>query len=138
MAFNLQRSDYKVIIGGVVATLAVSFGALVAGVGPMVELPIDILTAIVTLAGVYFIYKTVGTFGGDVARYLAVIGIGLVYYALTFIPHTQLHIMQIETGMSQIGPINLLALFMFQHIATIWVFVLAAYGFYLFWRGGKQ
>lgn len=138
MAFNFTQNDYKLIIGGFVAALVVSFGALAAGVGPMVELPLDFLTFLTTVAGVYFIYKTAGTFGGDVGRYLAVMGVGLVYYALTFIPHTQLHIMQVETGMSQIGPVNLLGVFMFQHIATIWVFVLTAYGFYLFWRGGKR
>jgi hypothetical protein len=126
------------IFGGAVAVLALAYGGLIAGVGPMIELPLDIVTALVTVVGVYFIYKTAGTYGGDVGRYLAVIGIGLGYYALTFIPHVQLHIAQMEMGVSSLGPVNVMSLYMFQHVATIWVFLMVSYGFYLFWQGGSQ
>lgn len=135
---DLEQKDVGVILGGILIVLLVAFGASAAGVSPLVELPIDILTALVTLAGVYFIYKTAGTYGGDIGRYLAVIGIGIGYYALTFIPHTQLHIMQMQAGITQIGPVNVMGIYMFQHVATIFVFTLAAYGFYLFWQGGEQ
>lgn len=139
MAFNLERNDYLFSVGGAITVLVASFAAQMVGVSPRVELPIDVVAALVTLAGVYFIYKTIGTYGGDVGRYLAVIGVGLAYYALTFIPHIQMHIYQMmNPEFTHIGPVSLMSIYMFQHIATIWVFVLTAYGFYLFWRGGQQ
>lgn len=134
MVFNLTSQDYKLFFGGSLLVLLVAYGAVQAGIGPMIELPIDIATALVTLAGVYFIHRATGTYGGDVGRYLAVLGLGLAYYALTFIPHVQLHIQ----GVQQVGPLSAMTVFMFQHTATFWVFTLAAYSFYLFWQGGRR
>lgn len=134
MGLNFERKDYALIAGSSVLVLLLGVVAQMMQVGPKVELPFDVLTAVTALAGVYFIYRAADVWGGEVGRYLSLIGLGLGYYALTFIPHVQLHVQ----GVKAIGPINILAVFAFQHVMTVFVFGLVSYGFYLFWKGGMQ
>lgn len=131
MGLNFEREDYALIGGSSIAVIVFGLIAQMLQVGPMIELPFDVLMMITTLVGVYFIYRAVDIWGGEVGRYLSIIGLGLAYYALTFIPHVQLHIQ----GIQAIGPINIMAVFAFQHVMTLFMFGLVSYGFYLFWRG---
>lgn len=131
MTTHMTRRDMAGIAAGFVLVLLVSAVAQTTGVGPMIELPLDVLTAVVILIGVYYIYRAVDLSGGVIGRYLTLLAIGMAYYALTFIPHVQLHIF----GFGGIGPVDPMAVFGFQHGMTIGVFVLAMYAFYLFAEG---
>jgi hypothetical protein len=104
----------------------------------IVEMLGDILTGIFGLVAVYYIYKASDMLGGDIGRYISIMGVGLAYYSITLVPHVYGHFMAGAGVGAMVGPVKVLALFMWQHIASIWVFVLIAYGLYLFWKGGKE
>lgn len=133
MAEHTQR-DYLIGGGGLLFVLVLSVLSHIFQFPALVEILGDILTAIFGLGAVYFIYKASDMLGGDVARYISIMGVGIAYYSLTLVPHVYGHL----SGIKQVGPFKAITLYFWQHVASIWVFIMIAYGLYLFWKGGKQ
>ncbi|MFB6159281.1 MAG: hypothetical protein ABEJ95_06530 [Candidatus Nanohalobium sp.] len=133
MAEHTQR-DWIIGAGGFLLVLVLAVLSHVMQWPRIVEILGDILTGIFGLVGAYFIYKASDMLGGDLARYISIMGVGIAYYSITLVPHVYGHL----SGVKSVGPIKMLTLFMWQHVVSIWVFVLIAYGLYLFWKGGKQ
>lgn len=96
--------------------------------GPIIELPIDALTGLTGLAAAYFIYRSVETFGGGMARYLSVVGVGVSIFAVSLAPHIWMHINQPSSA----------GFFVFMHFLTGISFATVTYGFYLLSRGGEK
>lgn len=137
MAEHTQR-DWIIGAGGFLLVIALAFASHIMQWPRIVEILGDVLTGIFGLVAVYFIYKASDMLGGDLARYISVMGVGLAYYSLTLVPHVYGHFLSGGGAGVMVGPFKLLTFFMWQHVASIWVFVLIAYGLYLFWQGGKQ
>jgi hypothetical protein len=133
MAEHTQR-DWIIGAGGFLFVIVMAVLSHIFQFPALVEILGDVLTAIFGLVAVYFIYKASGMLGGDVARYISVMGVGLAYYSLTLVPHVYGHL----TGLQTVGPVKAISLYFWQHVASIWVFIMIAYGLYLFWKGGKQ
>ncbi|MFB6203170.1 MAG: hypothetical protein ABEK01_01620 [Candidatus Nanohaloarchaea archaeon] len=133
MALHLEKTDKQVMAGGLLAVILLAVLSHVMQWPRVVELIFDGFSAIFGIAAGYFVYKGSDALGGNFGRYLTVIGIGVAYYTVTAIPHIVGHIV----GFQGIGPISGLAIFMAQHILVFWMFVMIAYGFYLFYRGGE-
>lgn len=137
MAEHTQR-DWIIGAGGFLLVLVLAAASHMMQWPRIVEILGDILTGIFGLVAVYFIYKASDMLGGDIARYISIMGVGLAYYSITLIPHVYGHFTAGSGAGAMIGPFKVLAFFMGQHVASIWVFVMIAYGLYLFWQGGKQ
>jgi len=133
MAKHTQR-DWIIGAGGLAFVLVLSVLSHLLQFPGIIEILGDIVTAIFGFVAVYFIYKATDMLGGDVARYISIMGIGLAYYSLTLVPHVYGHLSDIH----MIGPVNTASVYLWQHIASIWVFIMISYGLYLFWKGGKQ
>jgi hypothetical protein len=137
MAQHTQR-DWIIGAGGFALVIVLAFASHFMQWPRFVEMLGDILTGIFGLVAVYYIYKASDMLGGDLARYISIMGIGLAYYSATLIPHVYAHFNYGAGADVMIGPIKVLSVFMWQHIASIWVFLMIAYGLYLFWKGGKE
>lgn len=133
MAEHTEK-DWIIGAGGLLFVLVLSVLSHVFKFPVLVEILGDVLTAIFGLVAVYFIYKATDMLGGDVARYISIMGLGLAYYSLTLVPHVYGHL----AGVQMVGPVKAISLYFWQHVASIWVFIMIAYGLYLFWKGGKQ
>lgn len=133
MADHTQR-DWIIGAGGFLLIVVLAVLSHVFKFPAIVEILGDILTAIFGLIAVYFIHKATDMLGGDVARYISIMGVGIAYYSLTLVPHVYGHL----SGLEAIGPVKAITLYFWQHVASIWVFIMIAYGLYLFWKGGKQ
>lgn len=134
MALNLERSDVLAIVGGVFLVLILAFLNHRTGI-EQISLVGDVTATVAGLGAVYFIYKSQDTIGGDLGRYMLIIGVGIAYYSVTLIPHILSHETQFLTSL--IGQTAAIAVYIAQHILVFWSFLLIAYGFYLFWRGGQ-
>lgn len=128
------RQDWIIGVGGIALVFVLAYLSHAMQWPRIVEMIGDLATVIAGLGAVYFIYQATDELGGQISRYITIMGIGLGYYSLTVIPHVYAHTQQLKA----IGPVSALAVFMWQHVANIWVFVLIAYGLYLFWQGGRQ
>lgn len=129
---DLKSRDVKVI--GSLLTLWI-LSAFIGGhfrlmemFGPVIELPLDLLTALTGILSVFFIYKSVNVFGGDMTRYLSVVGAGISIFALSLAPHIWMHI----------NNPSIAGFFVFAHVLTGMSFLTITYGFYLLSRGGEQ
>lgn len=134
MVLHLKSRDFKIILTCFAGVLAASFLSLYLSLPIQVELLVDLFVTVSIMASLYFVYKGATRWGGQVARYSALIALGLTYYGLTLIPHVYWHL----SGTPSFLGLNAGAITGFQHTATIIAFLIPAYGFYLFWRSGKK
>ncbi|MFB6115823.1 MAG: hypothetical protein ABEK04_06085, partial [Candidatus Nanohalobium sp.] len=86
------------------------------------------------LASIYFIYRTNRIWGGEVQRFLKVIGIGLVMHALLWGLIVQWHI----SGMPSAFSFSPAAIYVILHGLSAVAFAMTAYGFYLFYQSSKN
>lgn len=128
------RRDWLIGAGGIVLVLILAYLSHMFQWPRVIEMIGDLVAVVAGLAAVYFIYQATDELGGQVSRYITIMGVGVGYYSLTVIPHVYAHIQ----GVQAIGPISAMSLFTWQHVANIWVFVLIAYALYLFWQGGRR
>ncbi|MFB6208421.1 MAG: hypothetical protein ABEJ69_03660 [Candidatus Nanohaloarchaea archaeon] len=131
MELHLKKKDYGFLGGGLVVALALSLasGSLIAD--PMVvESYTRFLVSAVVLASVFFIYRAIDAWAGELARYLEIIGAGFLLVVFTWIPHIGWHVDQMP-AMLGLSPSFWLSFF---HGLDLLGFLLVAYGFYLFWK----
>ncbi|MDY6777585.1 MAG: hypothetical protein SVU32_02895 [Candidatus Nanohaloarchaea archaeon] len=127
MGINLEQQDYYVLGIGFILWVALSYVSHMMGWPIQVEQLFSALAALAGLVSIYFIYRYLNQVGGDVGRYFALMGMGIIYYTLTLIPHVLNHIQRNR----------MITVYFFQHIMVAWSFVMIAYGAYLFYRGGQ-
>ena len=121
---------------GVIATafgLSILVGVLrqVGVQGPLRMAAFLILPA--GLISIYYIYRAAQVWGGEVARYLTFMGIGMAVFILNSVPHIVWHIQQTP---SFLGLDNSFW-YIFFHGGIALGFVYMTYGFYLFRETGK-
>lgn len=136
---NLEKGD-KYLIGtglllGLIAAVLGQFGLI----GLPVEMILTYLMVVPILPGIYFLYKARSLWGGDIARYLDFIGIGLIINLILFPIHMNWHFgsMAAEAEFLAWG-ISPNFWYMFFHGLTGYSFAMLAYGFYLFYESGAE
>lgn len=134
MVLHLKARDLKLILSSFAGVLIASILSLYVGAPIQLELFVDIFVSVSIMASLYFVYKGATRWGGQVARYSTLVALGLTYYGLTLIPHVYWHIAGQPTFLG-LAPGAITG---FQHTATVMAFMIPAYGFYLFWRAGKE
>lgn len=129
--FNIQPKDKKIFLGGLLLVI------LTAGVAHLMQWPrivetgLDALAALTGFVGLVFVYKGSTRLGGTVGRGLALIGVGIAYYVATLVPHVLTHVFL--SGQTQV---QLVPVYLFQHVFTAYAFIISAWGAYLLWKGG--
>jgi hypothetical protein len=134
MRTNLTRRD-KALIAGLICF------ALLAGItghvlGWEIELDsTDFWQALIpALASIYFIYRTNRMWGGDVLRFLTVIGAGITMHAVLWGLIVQWHI----SGMPAFLGFSPAAIYILLHGLSAVAFLTTGYGFYLFYQSSKE
>ncbi len=131
---SLTRRDQGVIVGGLVALLAASTVSMILDFGIQIESVGDIALAISGAFALYYVYNGIKLVGGVAGRALALVAVSVGYYAVYILPHLYWHI----TGVRNIGPVKGAAIETFFHASTAVIFFIAAYGFKVFYEGGKE
>ena len=131
---SLTRKDKGVIVGGLLALLAASTISMILDFGIKVESLGDIALAVSGAFALYYVYSGIKLVGGVAGRALALVAVSVGYYAVYILPHLYWHI----TGVRNIGPVNGAAVETFFHASTALIFFIAAYGFKVFYEGGKE
>ena len=130
---NIERKDGYFMAGSALAVVVISVIAGMVQAPVVVELVLDILLTVSIFGSFYFVYKGVKISGGEMARYMSIIVLGLGIYGVTLVPHAYWHILGRPTPeFLPVGSVSALA-----HTMTVMAFVFVAYGFYLFYEGGK-
>lgn len=130
---NIERRDSLFMAGSAIAVVILSAIAGAAGAPAIVELILDLLLTVSIFGSFYFVYKGIQVSGGQLARYMTMIVLGLGIYGVTLVPHAYWHIL----GRPTIGPLTEGTISATTHTMTVMAFVFVAYGFYLFYKGGK-
>jgi hypothetical protein len=131
---SLTKKDKGILAGGLIALLAASTVSMILDLGIQVEALGDLALAVSGALAIYFVYKGIKLVGGVAGRSLALVAISVGYYAIYILPHLYWHI----TGVRNIGPIKGAAVETFFHSSTAVIFFIAAWGFYVFYKGGKE
>lgn len=135
----LEKRD-KIIIGtGIVLGFIGAALAQIGVVGLPAELVLTYAMVLPILPALYFLYKARGLWGGEMARYLDFIGIGLLINLLLFPIHMSWHfsVMGGGGGLPAWG-ISSSFWYIFFHGMTGYSFAMLAYGFYLFYESGAE
>jgi hypothetical protein len=130
----MKQQDRRVILGGVVIAVLAGLWSHFMGIGPEVDAFIDFLTVIAVLGSVAFIYLGRDLLGGDTARNLEVIGIGLSLYVLTYWASYHWDIVGNPAWLGFSAP----GWSVFFGLMTLATFGMVVYGFYLFWEMGRS
>lgn len=129
---ELSSRDQKVIGSLVGLWIIASFIGGTLGVfqmfGPNIELFIDLVTGLIGLVVLNYLYKSVTVYGGVMKRSLTVIGVGVGFFSLSLAPHIWMHVSNPQAA----------GFFVFTHVATAVSFGIVAYGFYLLTEGGSE
>lgn len=134
MKTNLTRKDKALIAGLIAFALISGFAGHVFGWN--IELDsTDFWQALIpALASMYFIYRTNRMWGGEVLRFLTVIGAGITMHAVLWGVIVQWHI----SGMPALLGFSSAAIYVLLHGMSAVAFLITAYGFYLFYESSKD
>lgn len=140
MSLNMERNDYIAILATLLVPLVAAFALRgLSGNEALVLLTMGttVLAGLGVVGALIAIYKGREGYGGQVARNLEIIGMGLALFILTYIPHVVWHIFGLM-NQNPLGPgwIGLTEAWWagFFHIGAIAFFLISSYGFYLFWE----
>ncbi len=140
MIDNLNRKDMYLIGAGVILGLIAAVLGQIGVIGMPVEMILTYVMVIPILPGLYFLYKSRDLWGGQIARYLDFIGIGLVINLLLFPVHMFWHFSALRPEEQLAAWFGLSPNFwyIFFHGLTGYSFAMLAYGFYLFYKSGTE
>jgi hypothetical protein len=128
---NLERSDLAVI-GGALA-VSVLTGLLKAS-GVNVPLgPLSMLMLPAGIISIVFVYLAAQEYGGEIARYLYFIALGIGWFLLMTFPHVFWH----QEKMPALLGIDPSFWYIFFHGGILVSYFFIGYGFYLFYKSGQ-
>jgi hypothetical protein len=131
---SFEKRDYELILGALALLIGASTVSMILDLPIMVEMVIDIATAVVIFSSLYFVYNGIELAGGKVGRAMSLVGFGVGYYGIYILPHLYYHIAEPE----MIGPFNAASVELFLHASTSLTFFVIAWGFYILYQGGKE
>lgn len=121
------------VLLGLLAAAAGLFGLI--GVGA--EMIMGYFPAIPLPFAVISLYLARDFYGGEIGRYLEIIGIGLVVEFLLYIPHLYWHFQEFSLGHLPSWGIAPNFWYVFFHGLSAFGFAIVSYGFYLLWKSGE-
>lgn len=129
----MRTSDKQVVGGAIAFAVLAALWAQFMGLEPAADAFIDFLTFAAVAGGLYFIYKARDQLGGETARRLEILGIGLLVFVLAYWPsYTWATVGNPEwLGLSTGFWSMLFGLANFVGLGIV------AYGFYEFWDMGQ-
>lgn len=127
----LKKQDLAVV--GAMFGLSLLIGALrqIGVQGPLMATAFLIIPA--GLLSLAYIYLAARAWGGEVARYLTFIGIGMAVFVLNTVPHIVWHMQKMPDFLG----VGASFWYIFFHGGIALGFVYITYGFYLFYQTGK-
>lgn len=139
MIDNLTQKDWYLAGAGVVLSIIATVLTQIGVIGPAFEMVLTFVMVIPIIPGLYFLYKSRSLWGGDMARYLDFIGVGLVINLVLFPVHMGWHfgLVASEAGAAMLG-LSPNFWYIFFHGLTGYSFAMLAYGFYLFYKSGAE
>lgn len=133
----LEKKDWYVLGTGVLLGIVTAVATQLGYLGMELELLLGYAMAIPILPALVFLYLARKLWGGDVARYLDFIAVGLIINLLMFPVHLQWHMAEMTAGaLPAWGGLSPNFWYLFFHGLTAYSFVMLSYGFYLFWKSG--
>lgn len=129
----MEINDKYFISGALILTVLAGVWAHLMGVTPAVDGMIDFFTAAAVLGGLYFIYLARDLLGGETARHLEVIGIGLLVFVLAYWPS---YTWSTAGNPAWLGFGSAFWSMLFG-VGNIVGFAIITYGFYSFWKMGR-
>ena len=136
---KLEKKDMYLMGTGVVLGLIAAILGQLGFIGLFEEQILTYLMVVPILPGIYFLYKARSLWGGDIARYLDFIGIGLIINLVLFPLHMSWHFAAMGGGDQFLAwGISPNFWYMFFHGLTGYSFAMLAYGFYLFYESGAE
>jgi hypothetical protein len=137
MAVHLQKQDYGVIILTLLIPLVAGWYFRTVGQGQLLNLItyISYIAVIGVGIGLLAVYKGRSEYGGKMGRALETTAIGLALFMVAHVPHVEWHIAGLPDSPLGPGWLQFTTEWWtgFFHIGAIMFFLLASYGFYLFW-----
>lgn len=129
----MREGDKKFVYGAIIFSVLAGLWAQMMGLEPAADAFIDYLTFAAVAGGLYFIYKARDQIGGDTARRLEILGIGLTVFVLAYWPsYTWTTLGNPEwLGLTTGFWSMLFGLMNFVGLGIV------AYGFYEFWDMGQ-
>lgn len=128
---NMERSDLAVI--GAAFGISVLAGALKASGVNVPAGPVSMLILPAGIISIVFVYLAAQEYGGEVARYLYFMGLGIGWFLLMTFPHVLWHQSKMP---AQLG-IDPSFWYMFYHGGILVSYFFIGYGFYLFYKSGQ-
>lgn len=128
---NLEKEDLAVI--GTALGISLIAGIL-QEIGYSVPVgPVSMLMIPAGILGIVFIYLSAQEYGGEIARYLYFIGLGISWFLIMTFPHVFWHQAQmpVQLGLGE-G-----FWYVFFHGGLLTSFFFIGYGFYLFYKSGQ-
>ncbi|MFB6182849.1 MAG: hypothetical protein ABEI78_02165, partial [Candidatus Nanohaloarchaea archaeon] len=128
---DLKQIDFLFLGGSLGALLIISYLLRTLGKNIMViEAYTRFIVTAIALAAIFFMYKAIKEWAGDLARYLQTIAIGIAILMISWIPHIGWHV----KGMPPVMGMPPAFWLTFFHGLAIIGFGFQAYGYYLFWK----
>lgn len=139
MISNLTQKDWYLVGAGAALGLLAAILTQVGVIGRSAELVLTFVMVIPIIPGLYFLYKSRSLWGGDIARYLDFIGLGLLINLVLFPIHMGWHFgfVAAQPGAAMLGLSSNFWYIIF-HGLTGYSFAMLAYGFYLFYESGAE
>lgn len=139
MIENLTQKDWYLVGTGVVLGVITAVLTQLGAIGKSGELILTFLMVLPIIPGLYFLYRSRSLWGGDIARYLDFIGVGLLINLLLFPVHMGWHFgfLAGSPGAAMLG-LSSNFWYIFFHGLTGYSFAMLAYGFYLFYESGAE
>jgi hypothetical protein len=128
---NLERKDLAVI--GTALGISLISGLLKAS-GVNVPLgPVSMLVLPAGIISIVFVYLAAQQYGGEIARYLYFIALGIGWFMLMTLPHITWH----QSGAPALLGLDPSFWYVFYHGGILTSYFFIGYGFYLFYRSGQ-
>lgn len=128
---NLERKDQAVI--GAALAISLLSGLLKAS---GVDLPLGPVSMLMLPAGIIsivFVYLAAQQYGGEIARYLYFMALGIGWFMLMTLPHIIWH----QAEMPALLGLDQSFWYIFYHGGILTSYFFIGYGFYLFYKSGQ-
>lgn len=146
MALHLRGEDYRLFAGVLLAAVGVGLVFMLLDLGLEAEILFRWATGLILLVSLFVIYKSRETerWGGEVGRSLEIIGAGIAFLVVEWVPHIGWHmqgILQLQEGGSAMPAwLGIPGIWWlgFFHAMAAGGFGIVLYGLYRFWRTAED
>lgn len=129
----MEKNDKLFVSGAVLAAVLAGLWAQLMQLTPAVDGMVDFFTAAAVIVGLSFVYLSRDSLGGETARHLEVLGVGLLVFVLSYWP-SYVWSTAGSPAWAGMGSAFWSVLFGMMNLVG---FAIVTYGFYGFWKMGQ-